>query len=47
MSLALKMDTGDHESRKAGGPLEAGRDKEIDSPLERPERSMALPKCDF
>lgn len=47
MSLALKIDTGDHESRKAAGPLEAGRAKEIDSPLEPPERSTALPTCDF
>ena len=44
MSVASEMEEGGHESRNAGRQhLEAGKDKEMDSPLEPPERSTALP----
>lgn len=36
--LALKMEEGDHEPKKVGGPI-TGKEKETDSLLKSPERN--------
>lgn len=41
------MEEGDHETKNAGSPVEAGKAKEIDSPLKPPERNRAMQTHDF